>query len=226
MKAILNENWIEVEQGFVLVSDRVAKTGELYLTSIKRDIKPKSKGVIQAGDTIEGATFLLQGVPLIVLEYEVTKLSEIGGYHDKLSDDLYKEGFHQYNSKYKYTEEDLKNAIELARPQYFQDKNGNTIYGETYLEEDHKIIEILNKPKTIEFEIERDYSNRCCESCCLLMDVGLCDADKIGKCVSNTGNEKHADYWSSRTEDESDYEIYKLKVIPHPTHKAGQLIIK
>ena len=36
----------------IISEDEICETGELYLSSIKRDIKPKSKGVIQAGDKI------------------------------------------------------------------------------------------------------------------------------------------------------------------------------
>jgi hypothetical protein len=55
----------------------------------------------------------------------------------------------------------------------------------------------------------RDYSNRSCATCALMMNHGCDITNQIKGCVSKDGNVKFKDYWSSKLEDESDAIIHK-----------------
>jgi len=70
---------ITTKQGkFAIDEESVCNTGELYLSSIKQVIKPKSQGVIQAGDkiiaTINHSVSL--DVPMVIIKDEVEKLAD------------------------------------------------------------------------------------------------------------------------------------------------------
>ncbi len=58
--------------------------------------------------------------------------------------------------------------------------------------------------------MERDYSNRSCNTCCFDTN-GKCDINKKTGCVSNTNDWNDKDYWASKLDDESDALIYKEK---------------
>lgn len=47
---------------------------------------------------------------------------------------------------------------------------------------------------------EEDYSNRSCTTCSLGQS-GKCEMKLEKKCISNTNNEKHKDYWIDKDED-------------------------
>tara|TARA_R110000772_G_scaffold27361_21_gene69680 strand:+ start:696 stop:1496 length:801 start_codon:yes stop_codon:yes gene_type:complete len=64
---------------------------------------------------------------------------------------------------------------------------------------------------TVLLEYERSYSNRTCKTC-NLFDKS-CEWGLENKCCTATGNsDRDKEYWISRTEDDNDYEIYKLKL--------------
>jgi len=66
-------------------------------------------------------------------------------------------------------------------------------------------------------EYEQDYLNRKCSNCNLGQE-GNCELKLENKCCVFTGNEdKDKDYWISCLDDESDSEIYRLKVAPDNT---------
>lgn len=74
------------QYGFIVDEESVCKTGELYLTSIKRRVIPKTKGVIQAGDKILAYIKLSPASPDIEGLIEV-KLVDV----EKIAEDTYRE---------------------------------------------------------------------------------------------------------------------------------------
>lgn len=254
MKAILNKNYFEVEykgeKGFVLVSDEEIKENDWCFDcfinkkpiSIFRCNEDQLLNIQTGTDSLNfkiiGSTFLLEGVPLIILEEEVQNLAIDYLYlqlkEDKFTDlnivkyKAFIQGYNQFKSKYKYTEEDLIKAIELGMNNIYMYQNTDCEKLNFSLEKNESVetlIKYINQPKELEFKMVQDFSNRSCETCCLSMNNGICDANMINNCISNTGNIKHPDYWSSKEEDDSDYQIFRLDKATHPTHPAGQLII-
>lgn len=71
----------------------------------------------------------------------------------------------------------------------------------------------------VEIEIERDYSDRSCATCCFGKENG-CDLNKED-CASKTGNTLDKDWWASKLDDEKDSEVYKIK-----TDDNGCVILK
>jgi hypothetical protein len=70
--------------------------------------------------------------------------------------------------------------------------------------------------------MERDYSNRSCNTCCFDTN-GKCDISKKTGCVSNTNDWNDKDYWASKLDDESDAVIYKEKL---PKKYEDKLVAK
>ena len=100
-------------------------------------------------------------IPLIIFkEQSVEELANIGSYHDKKSDDLYKEGFVEgYNlaksSDKKYTERDIINAVETLSTGFYSN-------GDRCCLSINEYIESLNQPKlpdviNLEMKMSKDY---------------------------------------------------------------------
>lgn len=114
----------------------ICKTGELYLTSIKNDIKPKSKGVIQAGNKIiayyplkEAKELDLPLLPPFEKEIDIEELfyDNCKNFYDTIEEQnisklsFYK-GYKAAQSKTSFTLEDMKKAIEMSRKTFPTDK--------------------------------------------------------------------------------------------------------
>lgn len=125
MKAILNENWFEVEyngqKGFVLVGDEEIKE-PCYILILGNVVNFKLmlaiRDVISKGaKKIIGSTFPLEGVYLIVLEDEAKIRSQEYAINEPdptlklISQYSYRDGYNQAKSKYKYTEKQVRQLV-------------------------------------------------------------------------------------------------------------------
>jgi len=124
----------------------VAKTGELYLTSIKRRIIPKSEGVIQAGDKIIAQSEpKIDGVPVVSMGRYVERLamnyiSKKGvskGLEQRMLDAYIK--CYTLNSN-QYTLADIEKAYDLGKASIIYDK----IHGFNSKELDYDQINSIN----------------------------------------------------------------------------------
>lgn len=140
MKFELNKNLFKVthegKEGYVIIDEiSVSKEGKPYRGSISGNIYIKQKGVIQAGDKIIASTFPLGDLPQFVIqnknsedELEAVVKEYIGmnsnkewdnneDYYNPKNREYYsfKDGWNKHAEKYKFTEEDIKKAIQLAR---------------------------------------------------------------------------------------------------------------
>lgn len=178
------DNWIEVAKGWVLLSKNSPDENVTwYLDGLNvRENVIKDKGYWSVREDyreIIGSTFPLEGIPLIVLEDEVRKLSlEVfplsvitGQDNNSYERALWEHAYKTVKETYKYTEEDLRNAFKTGCRN--SDKSSDE-----FVESIHRQLEF----ETVE------------------------EVDLI------VGNDR--------------YVSEKLKVVPHPTHPAGQLVLK
>ena len=163
---------ITTPQGTIIVDEsNICKTGELYLSSIKLNIKQKCEGVIQAGDKILASSFFIsKDIPMFVIEDEVEKLANT---HIKIlyrnanaktkqhpvftdftvaetSKEDFKEGYKSSQQKNVYSEADLRKAISKAVRAIDPVILGSAYY----ILEENKIIRSIKE--SIEFEMESD----------------------------------------------------------------------
>lgn len=184
MKFELNKNLFKVthegKEGYVIIDEiSVSKEGEPYRGSISGNIYIKQKGVIQAGDKIIASTFPLGDLPQFIVEHEVGGFYDLSIHLDERNnvfpkyEELYRrkvlfnEGWNKHAEKYKFTEEDVKKAIQLAREADSIDSVVDLPIVLNYPNADNsdlqikwteeEIIQFLQQPKEIteiEFEVE------------------------------------------------------------------------
>ena len=210
MKAILNNNWFKIEKGWVLINPKDYQTAKGYYLDTYNNKIHHTNGADFEKSTITkqilGATFEINGIPLILLKDEVKELAfanaktKITNTKERcINDEIlisgariigFTEGYSQVKSKYKYTEEDLGDIIQICIE--LQSSVGGLNSFKAIKE-----FNRLNQPKGIEFEtVELFFTNSL--SCENIL----------------------------KSEDLRDTIFSRLKVIPHPTHSAGQLVIK
>jgi len=193
---------IKLENNKSVLVDEIAicKTDELYLSSIKQNIKPKCEGVIQAGDkiiaTINHSIDL--DVPMVVVEDEVEKLA-LDDYntaypsYEKVTDykvvekfrsiQSYIRGFKASQQKCIYSEEEMKEAL-YKMYSIFMDadikskmealKGFETIKQNIIQSLNQEYIELETESDTIEIDFCRMFN----------IEIG-CALDKC-KCEDNT----------------------------------------
>jgi hypothetical protein len=110
---------VEVDGNIIFIDDEVVcETGELYLTSIRRRVIPKSEGVIQAGDKIVAQSLpILESIPVISLYSYVKQLAikNYGKKYELLQGQLMFFRFGFKSNPNKWTDEDIQKAIHLSR---------------------------------------------------------------------------------------------------------------
>jgi len=188
MKFELNKNLFKVtyqsKEGYVIIDEiSVSKEGEPYRGSISGNIYFKQKGVIQVGDKIIASTFPLSDLPQFVIEDELENIAKEELFSETFSDCTldsagfykgFKAGYNKHAEKYKFTKEDIKKAIQLAReadsidgvvdlPIVLNYPNAdNSDLQIKWTEEE--IIQFLQQPKEItkiEFEMEINQCDGC-----------------------------------------------------------------
>lgn len=144
---------IKTEDYLLLVSDKLEtyQNGGGY-TFLSAEIGDRK---VLAHLPLNGAPYL-DGVDVLPeIEDEVEKLSyeRFGkSFHHANSRYCYREGYNKAKETYKYTEEDMRKAIELAR---------KTARRDEFLHSDNGIIQSLNQPKLpIAFKCE--HTGKCC----------------------------------------------------------------
>lgn len=158
---------IQLENQVLLVEKSVISVGD-YITDSLRVWRWNDDCSLLGRKKVISSTKPLEGLPLLVIEEEVHELSKEylkDTTYEKESDDQFigrysgfMSGYNKAKETYKFTEEDLRKAIDMARETLEYDE----IYGWFTTKSEEEIIQSLTKKELwveVETELDAYYRN-------------------------------------------------------------------